>query len=189
MASAEPTLTDLRDCALLALGLEFASRRSELVGLDLEAQGDGTGVLEFAGDDGAIVRLLKGKTVIDKPDDVHVQLGVALKATRLWIEQGGIAVGTPLFRGIGKRNRVSPTHLCDRMVSRIVKKRVEDMGLDPKEYSGHSLRSGSITASFEAGLAAWIIKLTSRHKSTQILEGYNEPLERKKHALTNAIGL
>jgi hypothetical protein len=83
-ADAKPTLLDYRDCALLGLGLAMAARRSELVGLDLGIRGDGdncVGVLEVR-DDGAVVRLHKGKTITGGPHEIFIQPGVALKAVR-----------------------------------------------------------------------------------------------------------
>jgi hypothetical protein len=162
---------------------------TQLVGLDFATRGDGTGVLEFL-DEGAIVRLSKSKTKQASEDEVHIQPGPALKAVRFWIERASIVPGTPLLRGTTRSGGVSPRRLCDKMVARIVKNRCEAMGLDPKLYSGHSLRAGSITSAAEAGLSEWVIRMTSRHsEKSRELAGYIRPVEKRKHALTNAIGL
>src|SRR5262245_8099779 len=93
---------DVRDAALLALGVASGCRRSELAGLDCARRGTGTGVVEMT-DDGATLTLFCSKTVQEgEPELIHVQPGIALKALKRWIEVGVIVEGTPLFRPIRK---------------------------------------------------------------------------------------
>jgi integrase len=182
-------LVDVRDAALLALGIAMAARRSELAGLDWLTRGIGTGVLELT-EHGAVVRLFRSKTAQDRVDEVAIQNGPALQAVRAWVERAAIVAGSPLFRAVTPRGRVGPDRLCDRSIARAVKRACEAAGLDPQHYSGHSLRSGLVTAAAERGLAEWRIRLTSRHsaKSRELAE-YIRPIEKRRHALTTEVEL
>jgi hypothetical protein len=68
------------------------------------------------------------------------------------------------------------------MVAVVVKKHIEMLmsSDDANGHSGHSLRSGGITAAFDGGLSAHAIKLTSGHKSTVVLEGYDRTTDRSR---------
>ena len=57
-------------------------------------------------------------------------------------------------------------------VAVIVKRIARAAGLDPAEFSGHSLRSGMITSAAEAGASVFKIQEVSRHKSVDVLSGY-----------------
>jgi hypothetical protein len=57
-------------------------------------------------------------------------------------------------------------------VARLVKQYAERVGLDPKELSGHSLRSGYITSGAEAGASLWKLIEHSRHRSVDMLRIY-----------------
>jgi integrase len=190
LRDAGASLVDVRDMALLSLGIAMAARRSEIAGLHWLSPGPhATGVLEL-NEDGAVVRLLRSKTSQTQAVEVHIQPGPALKAVRTWVERAGIAAGSPLFRAVTRRGHVSPDRICDRTVARIVKRRVDAAGLEPEHYSGHSLRAGMITSAAVAGIAEWRIRLTSRHSAkSQELAGYIRDVERKVQALTNDIGL
>jgi site-specific recombinase XerD len=183
------TLVNCRNAALLGLGIAMAARRSELVGLDWKRRGTGTGVLEVTRC-GARIVLAVSKTKQDQADEVHIQAGPALKAVRDWVARAGIAEGEPLFRSVTRWGKVNSKRLSGGAVARIVKRRCEEMGLDPQDYSGHSLRAGMITEAFERGLPEWRIRLTSRHsEKSRELVGYNRPILKAKHALTNELGL
>jgi integrase len=190
MDSAGPQLMAMRDCAILALGVAMAARRSELSGLDWLTRGTGTGVLELT-EHGAIVKLMRSKTSqAGDAVEVHIQPGPALKAVKDWVERAAIVPGSPLFRAVTRRGRVSAERIADRTIARIVKRTCDAAGLEAEHYSGHSLRSGMITSAAEKGIAEWRIRMTSRHSAkSQELAGYIRPVERRKHALTNDIGL
>jgi integrase len=178
-----------RDAALLALGLAMAARRSELSGLDWMRRGTGTGVLELVGC-GARIVLYTSKTKQGEPDEIYIQPGRALKAIRSWVERAGIAIGSPLFRGVTRWGHINSTRLHTSTIARIVKRRCEEMGLDAEHYSGHSLRAGMITTAFERGVPEWKIRLTCRHsEKSRELQGYNRPVQKRKHAVTTELGL
>jgi integrase len=187
LADMGDSLADARDAALLALGVASGCRRSELAGLDWLSHGAGQGILEI-GEDGATIRLYRSKTSQAEPAEVHIKPGIALAAVKRWVVAAGIAAGTPLFRAIGKSSRISAQRLADRSIARIVKARCEAAGLDPTDFSGHSLRAGMVTSAAEAGVPEWRIKLHSRHKS-DVVRQYIRPVEKRQHSPTDEIGL
>jgi site-specific recombinase XerD len=157
----------LRDRALLLLGFAGAFRRSELVALDV-------GDLQFC-DGGLRVRIRQSKT-----DQEGLGTTVAIvpgtfacpvKATRNWIENARIASG-PLFRPISKTGRVLSRRLSDRAVAEIVKAGARRVGLNPEEFSGHSLRAGFLTSAARRGASIFKMMDVSRHKSVETLRGY-----------------
>ena len=134
-------LADVRDGALLALGVASGCRRSELAGLDWLSRGAGQGILEI-GEDGATIRLYRSKTSQAEPAEVHIKPGIALAAVKRWAAAAGIAAGTPLFRAIGKGGRISAQGLADRSVARVVKARCE-AGARSGRFQGDIVRAGA----------------------------------------------
>ena len=178
-----------RDAALLAIGVASGCRRSELAGLDWIRRDTGSGVIELTAE-GAIITLFVSKTSQggDEVECIYLQPGIALKALKHWLEAGGIAEATPLFRAVSKSGRVSAGRLSDGSIARIVKARCAAAGLDPRDFAGHSLRAGMVTSAAEQGVPEWRIRLTSRHRS-DVLRQYIRPVEKRQHALTSDIGL
>ena len=62
---------------------------------------------------------------------------------------------------------------------RIVKRRCEQVGLDPDRYSAHSLRAGLATSAAAGGAATLRIAEHGRWRSITVLQGY----VRSAHAL------
>jgi integrase len=178
---------DIRDAALLLLGVASGCRRSELACLDWLRRGDGLGVLELV-DDGAVIRLYRSKTGQEEPAEVHILPGLALAAVRRWMAVAGIGEGTPLFRPVNKAGAIGAWRLGDSAIAKIVKKRCGAAGLEAGDFSGHSLRAGCVTSAAEVGLAEYAIKMHTRHRS-DIVRQYIRPVEKRRHSPTKAIGL
>jgi integrase len=147
--------------------LAGAFRRSELVAVDV-------GDLEFC-ESGMRVRIRRSKT--DQEGGgytiaiVSGSIACPVKAVRAWLEASKVTAG-PLFRPIGKGSRIGTDRLADHTVVRVVKASARRVGLDPKLFAGHSLRSGFLTSA--AGRGASIFKMmdVSRHKSMDTLRSY-----------------
>jgi integrase len=90
---------------------------------------------------------------------------------RAWLEASGIAEGA-VFRGITKSGRVTDDRLSDKAVARAVKATVGALGLDPAEYSGHSLRAGLATSAAKAGASLDTIMRTTGHRSEAVARKY-----------------
>jgi hypothetical protein len=59
-----------------------------------------------------------------------------------------------------------------KSIAEIVKARAKLAGLDPAEYSGHSLRAGLATSSAKAKKPYHKIKQQTRHRSDAMLSTY-----------------
>jgi site-specific recombinase XerD len=166
-ALAHTDLRGLRDRAILLLGFAGAFRRSELVALDVSD-------LEFC-DSGLRVHIRRSKTdqegIGDTVAIVPGSIACPVEAVRAWLEASNIPAG-PLLRPIAKGGRIGSGRLADSTVVRVVKASARRVGLDPKLFAGHSLRSGFLTSA--AGRGASIFKMmdVSRHKSMDTLRGY-----------------
>lgn len=66
------------------------------------------------------------------------------------------------------------TRLSDQTVCAIFKEFALLLGLDPKDYGGHSGRAGVITDGFAASVAQAVIAKHSRHKSNAISDYLRE---------------
>lgn len=161
-------LRDHRDRALIALGMAAALRRSELVALRVE---DLQRVAE-----GLRVRITRSKTDQDGAGEVvAVPNGKRLRPVALlnaWLEAAGITDGFVFRRFISRADHLSDLPMDDAGVALVVKRRAAAAGLDAAGFSGHSLRSGFLTAAARAGASIWKMQEVSRHKSVQVLSGY-----------------
>lgn len=158
----------LRDQALLLVGFAGAFRRSELVSLQLSD-------IEWV-QQGFIAHLRFSKTDqqgIGRKVAIPYARGTScpVRALQGWIEVAGISVG-PIFRSVSKGGVVSEVGLTPQAVALIVKERAKAVGLDPRNYSGHSLRAGLITSAAKLGVSSWKIRQQTGHKSDAMLGRY-----------------
>ncbi|WP_240190374.1 site-specific integrase [Azospira oryzae] len=158
----------LRDQALLLVGFAGAFRRSELVSLQLSD-------VEWV-QQGFIAHLRFSKTDqqgIGRKVAIPYARGAScpVRALQSWIEVAGISVG-PIFRSVSKGGGVSEAGLTPQAVALIVKERAKAVGLDPRNYSGHSLRAGLITSAAKLGVSSWKIRQQTGHKSDAMLGRY-----------------
>lgn len=161
-------LAGIRNRALLLVGFAGAFRRSELVALDL-------GDVKLQG--GSVrIQIRRSKTdqagagavkVIPRLDDdlCPVQALVA------WLGASGIIAGA-LFRPIDRWGKLRASRLTGHAVATIVKAVAEAAGLDPAQFSGHSLRAGFATQAALAHAPEWEIQEVTGHHSAQVLRGY-----------------
>jgi integrase len=176
---------EARDAALLTLGWAAALRRSELVGLDWQKRGSGTGFLT-RDDRGLVVTLMVSKASQDNAETVVVpcaDMPAACQAVERWAELARLAPGEPVFRAIDQRQIIGEDRLTDRSVARIVKGRVYKLarlrGRSETEadelvalVSGHSLRAGYATSAAARDMPGYRIQQHTRHKSAQMVAEY-----------------
>jgi integrase len=93
-----------------------------------------------------------------------------VEALNAWLAAAAITTG-PLFRRVHKGGKVG-TRLNDQSVADIVKVHANRVGLDPKLFSGHSLRSGFLTSAAAKGASIFKMMDVSRHRSVDTLRGY-----------------
>lgn len=168
---------DVRDLALLLIGFAGAFRRSELVAIKRDW-------IKHS-DQGVEVTLPRSKT-----DQHGVGRTVAIPRINgpicpvtvlgAWLQMAEIIDGS-VFRRVDKSGKVLRSPLSPGAVATIVKQRVGQIGLDPRNYSGHSLRAGFATCAAAAGLSAWDIKRQTGHVSDAILGRYIRESEQFRH--------
>jgi integrase len=164
---ASERLADIRDRALLLVGFASAMRRSELAALDVED------IEETP--EGLRITIRRSKT--DQEGHGHViaiprgMIACPVAALKAWLEAAAVTESA-LFRPIAKGGRIRPMRLTDRSVADIVKAHARRAGLDPKQFAGHSLRSGFLTSAAARGASIFKMADQSRHKSMDTLRGY-----------------
>lgn len=132
----------VRDAAVLAIGFAGALRRSEICGLRLAD-------IDFMEPHGVLVHIRRSKTdqtgegqTVAIPDGDLIQ---PVKRMRAWLDVSGITSG-PLLQTLRRGGTIRGRSMHPSDVARIVKRYAEVVGLDPSEYSGHSLRAGFVTS-------------------------------------------
>ena len=136
------SLIGVRDRALLLLGFAGAYRRSELVALNVED-------IEF--NKGGLVIMLRRSKTDQKGEGFKkgIPYGSNLatcpvRTLQDWLQQAAIDSGA-IFRTVKKGGVLHDNRLSDRDVARIVKRSAQKAGLNPDDFSGHSLRAGFAT--------------------------------------------
>jgi integrase len=158
-----------RDRALLLLGFAGGLRRHELVALDVED-------LEEV-DEGLVVHLRRSKTdQTGKGLKKGIPYGKALKtcpvrAVVMWLRDAEIYDG-PVFRPLSKHGTPRRTRLTPQSVALVVKQSLRLIGKRPRDYSGHSLRSGLVTAAAIGGADERTIMRHTGHRSVQMVRRY-----------------
>jgi site-specific recombinase XerD len=169
----------LRNRALLSLGYDLLTRRSELVALmtdDIEFRGDGT--LR------AIIR--RGKTDPFGMGRIGFTSRRSAQLVGEWLVWRGGDIA-PLFCGI-YRGRAINRSLETTKVKLIVKEAVLAAGLPPEEvaaFSSHSLRVGAAQELLRAGFDTAAIMRAGGWRSTNVLARY---LEYAEHNVWEARG-
>jgi integrase len=169
IATLPDNLLGQRDACLLLLGFASATRRSELVALDVADVADTN--------DGLVVTVRRSKTDQEGAGrEIGIPYGAnpatcPVRAFRAWLEVSEITEG-PLFRPINRHGQLGETRLSDQSVAAVVKRTAEAAGLDPKLVAGHSLRSGMATSAARAGATEVEIMNQTGHKSLPVLRRY-----------------
>jgi site-specific recombinase XerD len=165
-------LSDCRDRALLLVGFAGAFRRSELVALNVED------IEEKA--EGVRINIRHSKTDQEGRGEVIAiprgSIACPVVALMTWIASASITEGA-VFRPLAKGGRVLSARLTDRSVAEIIKSHAARVGLEPAQFSGHSLRSGFLTSAAARGASIFKLADQSRHKSMDVLRSYVQDAE------------
>ena len=160
---------DVRDRALILLGFAGAFRRSELVAIDVDD-------MDFR-NKGVVVELARSKTdqegqgrTVAIPHGRHDET-CPVGAVQEWLELVEDESG-PLFRSVTRGGSLKENRISGRTVCRVVKKRVQSIGLDPDAFGAHSLRAGFATAAAQAGASERDIMRQTGHSSLETVRGY-----------------
>jgi len=158
-----------RDRTIILIGFSGGFRRNEIVSLDYED-------LDFV-EEGLKINLKRSKTdqfgegaVKGLPYFVNSQY-CPVVSIRKWIEISKINSGA-LFKRFTKGPKLSKKRLTDQTVALLIKSYLQLAGIESKNYSGHSLRSGFATSAAESGAEERSIMAMTGHKSTEMVRRY-----------------
>ncbi len=174
----------IRDRSILLIGFSGGFRRNEIVSLDYDD-------LDFV-TEGLKINLKRSKTdqfgegaLKGLPYFDNVKYCPVLSIKK-WIETSKINSG-PLFRRFSKGSRLTDNRLSDQTVALLIKKYLTLAGIDNKNYSGHSLRSGFATSAAEHGAEERAIMAMTGHKSTEMVRRYIKEANLFKNNALNKI--
>ena len=173
-----------RDRSIILIGFSGGFRRNEIVSLDYDD-------LDFV-KEGLKISLKKSKTdqfgegfVKGLPYFENSQY-CPVVSLRKWIEISKINSGA-LFRRFIKGSKLSENRLSDQTVALLIKDYLEIAGIESRNYSGHSLRSGFATSAAESGVEERSIMAMTGHKSTEMVRRYIKDANLFKNNALNKI--
>ena len=159
----------IRDRSIILIGFSGGFRRNEIVSLDFDD-------LDFVSE-GLKINIKRSKTdqfgegftkALPYFDSSQYCPVVSL---RNWLEISRIKSGS-VFRRFIKGSKLSENRLTDQTVALLIKEYLSMLGIDTKNYSGHSLRSGFATSAAESGVEERNIMAMTGHKSTEMVRRY-----------------
>jgi len=174
----------LRDRSIILIGFSGGFRRNEIVSLDFDD-------LDFV-EEGLKINIKRSKTdqfgegfikALPYFDSSQYCPVVSLKK---WIEISKIKSG-PVFRRFVKGSKLSENRLTDQTVALLIKEYLNLAGIDSKNYSGHSLRSGFATSAADSGVEERSIMAMTGHKSTEMVRRYIKEANLFKNNALNKI--
>jgi len=174
----------LRDRSIILVGFSGGFRRNEIVSLDYDD-------LDFV-EEGLKIQIRRSKT--DQFGEGSVKALPYFDTSKYcpvislknWIEISKIESG-PLFRRFVKGSKLSKNRLTDQTVALLIKEYLKLAGIDSKNYSGHSLRSGFATSAAESGAEERSIMAMTGHKSTDMVRRYIKEANLFKNNALNKI--
>ncbi|MDC0615975.1 tyrosine-type recombinase/integrase [Candidatus Pelagibacter sp.] len=180
----EEEIKKLRDRSIILIGFSGGFRRNELISLDCDD-------LNFV-PEGLKINIKRSKTdqfgegftkALPYFDSSKYCPVLSLKN---WIELSGISSG-PVFRRFVKGSKLSEKRLTDQTVALLIKEYLNLAGIDAKNYSAHSLRSGFATSAAESGAEERSIMAMTGHKSTEMVRRYIKEANLFKNNALNKI--
>ena len=173
-----------RDRSIILIGFSGGFRRNEIVSLDHDD-------LDFV-PEGLKINIKRSKTdqfgegftkALPYFDNSQYCPVISLKN---WLEVSRITSG-PLFRRFVKGSKLSENRLTDQTVALLIKQYLNLAGIESKNYSGHSLRSGFATSAAESGVEERNIMAMTGHKSTAMVRKYIKDANLFKNNALNKI--
>jgi len=173
-----------RDRSIILIGFSGGFRRNEIVSLNFDD-------LDFV-TEGVKITLRKSKTdqfgegtlkALPYFDSSQYCPVVSLQN---WIKISKISSG-PIFRRFLKGSKLSDYRLTDQTVALLIKEYLNLAGIDSKNFSGHSLRSGFATSAAESGVEERNIMAMTGHKSTEMVRRYIKEANLFKNNALNKI--
>ena len=180
----KPEIKKLRDRSIILIGFSGGFRRNEIVSLDHDD-------LDFV-TEGLKINIRRSKT--DQFGEGSIKAlpyfdnsqYCPVASLRNWINISKINSG-PLFRRFSKGSKLLKNRLTDQTVALLIKEYLQLAGIDSKNYSGHSLRSGFATSAAESGVEERSIMAMTGHKSTEMVRRYIKEANLFKNNALNKI--
>jgi len=175
-----------RDRSIVLIGFSGGFRRNEIVSLDYDD-------LDFV-PEGIKINIKRSKTdqfgegfikALPYFDSSQYCPVISLKK---WLDISKITSG-PVFRRFLKGSKLSENRLTDQTVAILIKEYLNLAGINSKNYSGHSLRSGFATSAAESGVEERNIMAMTGHKSTEMVRRYIKEANLFKNNALNKIKL
>jgi len=174
----------IRDKTLILIGFGGGFRRTELVSIDyndVEIVAEGVKI---------VIRRSKtdqfGEGMVKGLPYFSNQKYCPVLHLKKWLELSNIKTG-PIFRRFSKSFKLSENRLTDQSVAILLKYYLDIAGIESKNYSGHSLRSGFATVSAESGADERSIMAMTGHKTTQMVRRYIKEANLFKNNALNKI--
>jgi integrase/recombinase XerC/integrase/recombinase XerD len=157
------TIQGKRDLALLNLLIHTGLRTIEITRADV-------GDIQQQG--GEAVLYIQGKGRENK-DDFAVLTDSALKPLQDYLSSRKATPDQPLFTSCSDRN--TGGRMSTRSISRIVKTRLQDIGIDDPRITAHSLRHTAVTLSLLGGASIQEAQRFARHSNinTTLIYAHN----------------
>ena len=174
----------IRNKTIILIGFGGGFRRAELVSIDFED-------LEFV-PEGVKIIVRKSKTdqfgegMIKGLPYFSNETYCPVRHLKKWLGLSSIKSG-PIFRRFSKSFKLSDNRLTDQSVALLIKNYLSLAGIENKNYSGHSLRSGFATVTAESGADERSIMTMSGHKTTQMVRRYIKEANLFKNNALNKI--
>jgi len=173
-----------RDRSIILIGFSGGFRRNEIVSLNYDD-------LDFV-PEGLKINIKRSKTdqfgegftkALPYFDSSQYCPVISLKN---WLDISKITSG-PVFRRFLKGSKLSENRLTDQTVAILIKEYLNLAGINSKNYSGHSLRSGFATSAAESGVEERNIMAMTGHKSTEMVRRYIKEANLFKNNALNKI--
>ena len=173
-----------RDRSIILIGFSGGFRRNEIVSLNYDD-------LDFV-PEGLKINIKRSKTdqfgegftkALPYFDSSQYCPVISLKN---WLNISKITSG-PIFRRFLKGSKLSENRLTDQTVAILIKEYLNLAGINSKNYSGHSLRSGFATSAAESGVEERNIMAMTGHKSTEMVRRYIKEANLFKNNALNKI--
>ncbi len=176
----------LRDKSIILVGFGGGFRRSELISIDYED-------LEFV-QEGVKIKIKKSKTdqfgegMIKGLPYFNNEIYCPVLNLKKWLEISKIKSG-PIFTRFSRGLSLTSKRLTDQSVALLIKEYLNLAGIDNKNFSGHSLRSGFATAAAESGADERSIMAMTGHKTTEMVRRYIKEANLFKNNALNKINI
>ena len=176
----------LRDKSIILVGFSGGFRRSELISVDYED-------LDFV-QEGVKINIRKSKTdqfgegMIKGLPYFSNEIYCPVSNLKKWLEISKINSG-PIFRRFSKGLSLVNKRLTDQSVVLLIKEYLNLAGIDNKNFSGHSLRSGFATVAAESGADERSIMAMTGHKTTEMVRRYIKEANLFKNNALNKINI